>query len=155
MNREQKHQAIRALLKDEAIWKVEENCYNCLPEALRTRYDIIDIAAVSSASGYDPYAQAIIDKAPAGWVLDCGSGHRGDYHPNVVNYEIVGYVSTDVMGVAEELPFCDGAFDGVLCLNVLEHVKDPFKAAVRAGGFYASRALGNHERIREGMKRET
>jgi SAM-dependent methyltransferase len=47
----------------------------------------------------------------------------------VVNFEIAPYPSTDVLGVGEELPFHDNAFDAVVSLNVLEHVKDPFKCA--------------------------
>lgn len=62
-------------------------------------------------------------------MLDCGAGSRGDFLPNVVNFEIVAYPSTDVLGVSEEMPFKDHSFDGVLCMNVLEHVKDPFKSA--------------------------
>jgi ubiquinone/menaquinone biosynthesis C-methylase UbiE len=37
--------------------------------------------------------------------------------------------STDVLGVAEELPFVDNAFDAVISVAVLEHVRDPFSAA--------------------------
>ncbi len=47
----------------------------------------------------------------------------------MVNYEIVNYDSTDVVGVAEELPFKDNSFDAVISVAVLEHVRDPFRAA--------------------------
>ncbi len=103
-------------------------CLDFLSAGLREKFSIVDTDNVS-AHGYDPYAQAIIDSSPDGFVLDCGAGSRGDYLPNVVNFEIVDYPSTDVRGVAEALPFRDAVFDGVLCLNVLEHVKDPFQAA--------------------------
>jgi SAM-dependent methyltransferase len=62
-------------------------------------------------------------------VLDCGAGLRSTYYQNVVNYEIVDYPSTDVLGVAEELPFRTDAFDAVISIAVLEHVRDPFRAA--------------------------
>ncbi|HCO03354.1 MAG TPA: SAM-dependent methyltransferase [Actinobacteria bacterium] len=46
-----------------------------------------------------------------------------------------------VLGLAERLPFADGAFDGVISSNVLEHVRDPesmlleLARACRPGGF--------------------
>ncbi len=104
------------------------SCLDFLTPELREKFRIIDTPNVS-AHGYDPYARAIIDENPHGLVLDCGAGSRGDYLPNVINYEIVDYPSTDIRGVAEALPFRDASIDGVLCLNVLEHVKDPFRAA--------------------------
>jgi SAM-dependent methyltransferase len=58
---------------------------------------------------------------------------------------VVEYPSTDVLSVGEHLPFADGTFDAALSLNVLEHVRDPFRCArelarvVRPGGkLYAS-----------------
>lgn len=128
MTREEKHQAIRPLLREGAIWRETEDLYNCLPPSIREKYEIVDTTNVS-AHGYDPYARGIVDRFRSGWVLDCGAGSRGDFLPNVVNFEIVAYPSTDVLGVSEELPFRDNSFDGVLCMNVLEHVKDPFRSA--------------------------
>jgi SAM-dependent methyltransferase len=128
MLRGKKHQAIRPLLSDSAIWCDANDCYNCLPRELRERYQIVETPNVS-AHGYDHFAQAIVTRFRTGWVLDCGAGSRGDFFPNVVNLEVADYPSTDVLGVAEELPFRDNSFDGALCMNVLEHVRDPFKAA--------------------------
>lgn len=128
MTRSAKHQAIRPLLVEGAIWAETPGCYNCLPPGLREKYDVVDTVNVS-AHGYDHFAQTIVDRFRSGWVLDCGAGSRGDFFSNVVNLEIAGYPSTDVLGVAEELPFRDHSFDGILCMNVLEHVKDPFRAA--------------------------
>jgi SAM-dependent methyltransferase len=48
---------------------------------------------------------------------------------NVITTEIVRYPSTDVVAVSEQLPFRDAAFDGVLSLHVLEHVRNPFVCA--------------------------
>lgn len=102
--------------------------FNFLSAEIRARFGIVDTTAVSQ-HGYDPYAVNLINRHAGGLVLDCGAGKRPDYLENVVNFEIVPYESTDVLGVGEDLPFRDGSFDGVLCLNVLEHVKDPFRVA--------------------------
>ncbi len=128
ITRQEKHRAIRSLLSEDAIWAEGENCYNCLPPELREKYNTADSTDASS-HGYDPNAKALLERCSSGWVLDCGAGSRSDFLGNVVNFEIVAYPSTDVLGVAEELPFKDNSFDGVLSLDVLEHVKDPFKAA--------------------------
>lgn len=90
--------------------------------------------------GYDPWSDEIIDAYPDGLVLDLGAGLKSQYLPNVVNFEIADYPTTDVLGIGEHLPFASGSFDGLLCLAVLEHVRDPFRAAaeiarvVRTGG---------------------
>ena len=47
----------------------------------------------------------------------------------MVNYEIVDYDTTDVIGAAEDLPFRSEVFDGVISVAVLEHVKDPFRSS--------------------------
>ena len=74
---------------------------------------------------------AIIDRASrdGGMVLDCGAGWRQRMRPNVITTEILRYPSTDIVAVGERLPFRDGAFDAVLSLHVLEHVKNPFVCA--------------------------
>jgi SAM-dependent methyltransferase len=57
------------------------------------------------------------------------AGLRDIYYDNVVNYEIVDYDTTDVIGPGERLPFRDGVFDAVISIAVLEHVRDPFACA--------------------------
>lgn len=102
--------------------------YDFLTPELRSRFSIVATDNVS-AHAYDGYAQDIISTFSSGLVLDCGAGRRAKYHENVVNFEIVDYDSTDVLGVGEVLPFRDDVFDAVLSLNVLEHVKNPFQCA--------------------------
>jgi SAM-dependent methyltransferase len=99
-----------------------------LDDELKARYGVEDTDNVS-AHDYDPNIVTLIDEYKDGLLLDCGAGKRGVYYENVVNYEIVNYDSTDVIGVAEELPFKDNAFDAVISVAVLEHVRDPFRAA--------------------------
>lgn len=102
--------------------------FDFLTAEVRAQFGIVDTTAVSQ-HGYDPYAVNLMNRHASGLVLDCGAGKRPDYLENVVNFEIVPYDSTDVVGVGEDLPFRDASFEGVLCLNVLEHVKNPFRVA--------------------------
>ena len=102
--------------------------YDFLSEELRSQFNIVDTDAVSS-NGYDAYGMDLIRKNEGGLVLDCGAGRRPVYFANVVNFEIADYETTDVRGVGEVLPFIDEAFDAVLSIAVLEHVKDPFLCA--------------------------
>ncbi len=99
-----------------------------LDESIRSDFGIVATDNVSCHE-YDEKALALITRHAEGLVLDCGAGRRNVYYRNVVNYEVVDYDSTDVLGVAERLPFKDGSFDAVLSLSLLEHVKDPFAAA--------------------------
>ena len=105
-----------------------DGCFDFLNDAVRAAHGIFDTAA-ESVNAYDPYARQIIDAFPDGLVLDCGAGKQANPPENVVCVEVVPYASTDVLAVGEDLPFRDATFDGVLCLNVLEHVRDPFRVA--------------------------
>lgn len=105
---------------------IRPTAYDFLTDELRAASGVQPTDNVS-AHGYDPIALDII--ARNGFVLDAGAGLRNEYFPNVVNFEIVGYETTDVLGVGERLPFADATFDAVLSLNVLEHLRDPFAAA--------------------------
>lgn len=119
---------VRPLLRGGTLVAERANVLDCLPDETRRELDLVETENVS-AHEYDQYALALIDRHRDGLVLDCGAGLRNTYYPNVVNYEIVEYDTTDVLGAAERLPFADESFDAVLSLNVLEHVKDPFQAA--------------------------
>jgi SAM-dependent methyltransferase len=121
----------------------DEN-YDFLPADLAASSGIVHTDNISSW-GHDPIAAQVIRHHTDGLVLDAGSGFKSTVYEHVVNLEVVGYPSTDVLGVGEHLPFDTGSFDAALSLNVLEHVRDPFRCAaelarvVRPGGrLYAS-----------------
>jgi SAM-dependent methyltransferase len=99
-----------------------------LPPEIAEAAGIVHTDSVSS-NDYDERVQSIIDQHREAWILDAGAGLRRTYHPNVVNYEVVPYATTDVLGIVERMPFADEAFDYVLSNAVLEHVRDPFAAA--------------------------
>ena len=126
--KKEKLDKIRAIIRDDLPYTESRKNFNFLSKELQKKYNIIDTNNVSS-NNYDPIALSIIEKYSNGLILDCGSGKRSNYYTNVVNFEIVPYDTTDVLGVGEELPFRDNVFDAVFSLAVLEHVKDPFKCA--------------------------
>lgn len=102
---------------------------NFLSDDLKSIFDITPTNNVSSL-GYDSKLISLLEnRYSEGLVLDCGAGLRQDYYSNVINFEIVNYFSTDVLGVGEVLPFRDETFDMVVSVAVLEHVKDPFRCA--------------------------
>ncbi len=119
---------VRPLLRDGTLVAETPALLDCLPQTTRDELHL-DPTDNVSAHEYDDRARALIERHGDGLVLDCGAGLRSTYYANVVNYEIVDYDTTDVLGAAERLPFADESFDAVLSLNVLEHVKDPFGAA--------------------------
>jgi SAM-dependent methyltransferase len=116
----------------------DEN-YDFLPADLAATSGIAHTDNISSW-GHDPIAARVIANHADGLVLDAGSGFKSTLYEHVVNLEVVDYPSTDVLAVGEHLPFATGSFDAVLSMNVLEHVRDPFRCAgelarvVRPGG---------------------
>lgn len=123
-----KQERIQALFKEDLQYQKLDGMSVFLSDEIRKTWNITDTDAVSQ-NLYDDDALNMIERHANGFVLDMGAGNRMDYYKNVINYEIVPYDSTDVLGVGEELPFKDGSIDAVFSSAVLEHVKDPFRCA--------------------------
>lgn len=123
-----KMQRILPLLQPDRTYEILNDCLDLLPAELRLQFGSAATDAISENT-YDKYALQMIEELSDGLILDCGSGRRPVYYENVVNFEVVDYDTTDVRGTAESLPFVDGAFDAVISLAVLEHVKNPFACA--------------------------
>lgn len=124
-----KRERIRGILRADVDAIEHDDVIDCLPDALRDRYGIVQSDNAAPASDYDPIGLDLIERNAEGLILDCGSGLRHIYRPQVVNFEVIRNATTDVLGVGEELPFNDNSFDAAFSLAVLEHVKDPFLCA--------------------------
>lgn len=111
-----------------AKFSVNQSNYNFLPQSLIT-YGKVEPTVNVSTNNYDTVAIDLIEQFKNGLILDNGCGLRNVYYDNVVNFEIVDYPTTDVLGIGEKLPFKSDVFDAVFSLAVLEHVKNPFECA--------------------------
>lgn len=109
-------------------FRLNDRCYNFLNPELIKKGKIKSTENIS-AFGYDPVALEWISQFPDGLILDNGCGLKNKYYPNVVNFEIVDYPTTDVVGIGENLPFKSASFDAVFSFLVLEHVRNPFECA--------------------------
>lgn len=119
---------IAPLLKPEYAACRTATYWDCLTTEMRLQTGIVDTEAVSENPYHVP-AQQMFDRNAGGLILDVGSGRRSTYSADIVNFEIVAYDTTDVLGVGESLPFLDGVFDAVHSNAVLEHVRDPVQCA--------------------------
>jgi SAM-dependent methyltransferase len=129
----QKIERIEPILRREMPHTRRGIKYDFLSDELRAETAIAGTSDISSHqtefNQYDDSVLRLIEECRDGLVLDCGAGRRPTYYPNVVNLEIFDFVSTDIIGVGEALPFHDACFDGVVSIAVLEHTRDPFACA--------------------------
>ena len=70
-----------------------------------------------------PTYKSFLDKYSIfGNVLELGGGPNSLQISGVVNCDINSYETVDIIGDARKLPFKDGAFQGIICNSVLEHI---------------------------------
>ncbi|MEH1887482.1 methyltransferase domain-containing protein [Nostoc sp.] len=115
-------------LSCQSKFNLNTSSFNFLTQELVV-HGIVKSTANISANKYDSVAVNIIEQFKNGLILDNGCGLRDVYHDNIVNFEIVDYPTTDVIGIGEKLPFKSEVFDAVFSLAVLEHVRNPFECA--------------------------
>jgi len=86
------------------------------------------------AAVYEPWFAALLGQAPAGArVLEIGAGpgflreHAARRRPDLrwIATDIIGTPWNDVAADGTRLPFADGAFEAVLCLDLLHHLARP------------------------------
>ncbi len=123
-----KQSLILNLLQNQYSSSFDGHLFNCLNTELSALAGIEETENISK-NPYDPRFEELIVNNPDKLFLDVGAGFRPAHYDNVVNLEIASYPTTDVLGVAESLPFNDNVFDFVHSNAVLEHVRNPFRAA--------------------------
>jgi len=126
--RAEKLRRLAPFIRTDMAWQPRDGKMDFLTPAMRQEGRIADTANVAS-SGYDHAVKEMMARHAGGLILDCGAGLRHAYYRDVVNFEIVDYPTTDVLGIGEQLPFVDGTFDAVISIAVLEHVRDPIRCA--------------------------
>jgi SAM-dependent methyltransferase len=76
---------------------------------------------------YRDYHRRLLNACPLGRVLDIGGGsaHVKQYRNDVISADILPFPGIDLVCDAHALPFADGAFSGILMLDVLHHLERP------------------------------
>jgi SAM-dependent methyltransferase len=78
---------------------------------------------------YRDFHRRLIESCPAGIILDIGGGtaHIKEFWPDVLSIDILPFPGIDLVADAHSMPFRDGAFTGVVMLDVLHHLERPIE----------------------------
>ena len=108
---------------DLAMFHEVHDCgtYNFLSPNIKEQFRVFDTTNISS----NMYHYEGLEHKEDCLILDCGAGFRNDYFSNILYFEIVNYLSTDVIGVGEQLPFKDNSFDAIFSYAVLNMLQTP------------------------------
>ena len=94
---------------------------------------------------YADYHRRLLDACPSGPILDIGGGtaHVKAFRQDVTSIDILPFPGIDLVADAHRLPFRDGAFGGIVMLDVLHHLERPVEflreaaRVLRPGGVLA------------------
>jgi len=133
--------------------RLKENVFRLIPTFLMKRIDH------ASFSIQQFVFSASIETSPGSWVLDAGAGEtpfKKFFNPH--KYLAIDtkwgdaawdYSKLDILGDLASLPIREGVFDTVICIQVLEHVREPgevlcelYRVLKRGGKLYLSAPQG-------------
>lgn len=92
---------------------------------------------------YQDFHRHLFSHMPStGRILDVGGGtaHVKSFRPDVVTMDILPFAGIDFVADAQDMPFSDASFSGIVMLDVLHHIERPLEflreaaRVLKAGG---------------------